>query len=287
MTGFDGVTHREFDAGDDLRLHIEESGDGPPLLLLHGFTGSTETWSPFRPAFDEAYRIIAIDHPGHGRSSAPSDPNRYRLDRFGDDLLRLIDSLSLERVALAGYSMGGRAALRFGINHPDRVAALVLESTTPGIKDSAQRADRRALDELLARDIERDGIDSFVDRWERLPLWDTQRKLPDGNRARLRSQRLVNDPRGLANSLRGAGSGEDAPALESDGAITAPTLIIAGALDSRYVELGRLLERSIPHSRLELVANAGHAVHFEMPEVFADVLHKFLSAIPSADGRWT
>ncbi|MEO7369084.1 MAG: 2-succinyl-6-hydroxy-2,4-cyclohexadiene-1-carboxylate synthase [Gemmatimonadaceae bacterium] len=287
MTGASAVTHGEFDAGDDLRLHVAESGEGPPLILLHGFTGSTESWSPLRSAFDHAYRVIAVDHPGHGRSSIPSNPNRYRLDRFSDDLLRLIDSLSLDRVAVAGYSMGGRAALRFAIGHADRVAALVLESTSPGIKDAAQRVDRRAFDELLANDIERDGIESFVNRWERLPLWDTQRSLSDARRSGLRAQRLFNDPLGMANSLRGAGAGEESPVLDQAARICTPVLIIAGALDSRYVELGRLLERSIPDSRLELVANAGHAVHLEMPEAFAIAVNKFLSRIPSTEDHWT
>ncbi len=287
MTEAEGVTHRDFDAGDDLRLHIAESGEGPPLVLLHGFTGSTETWTPFRTALDQAYRVIAIDHPGHGRSSSPLDPLRYRLDRFGDDLLRLTDFLSLERVALAGYSMGARAALRFAISHGDRVAALMLESPTPGIMDDARRLVRRAFDASLANDIERDGIEQFVSRWERLPIWDTQRNLPDASRAHLRAQRLLNDPRGLANSLRGAGSGEDGPVLDQAAGIRAPVLIIAGALDPRYVELGRLLERSIPGSRLQVVANAGHAVHLEMPDAFTAVMTGFLSTIPSAGGSWT
>lgn len=286
MTGAGAVTHGEFDAGDDLRLHIAESGDGPPLILLHGFTGSTESWSPLRSAFDHAYRVIAIDHPGHGRSSVPTDPNRYRVDRFSDDLLRLIDSLSLERVVVAGYSMGGRVALRFAIGHADRVAGLVLESTTPGIEDSAQRLVRKEFDGLLANDIERDGIEDFVDRWERLPLWDTQRQLPHASRVGLRAQRLLNDPLGLANSLRGAGAGEGLPVLDQAAGLRTPVLIIAGALDTRYVELGRLLERTIPGSRLEPVENAGHAVYLEMPEAFATAVNKFLSTIPSAKGRW-
>lgn len=287
MTVAEAVTHRDFDAGDGLRLHIAESGDGPPLVLLHGFTGSTETWTPFRSKFDTAYRVVAIDHAGHGRSSIPSAAERYRLGRFSDDLVRLIDSLSLDRVSLAGYSMGGRAALKFAIDHGDRVAALVLESTSPGIRDAAQRLDRRAFDASLARDLERDGIEPFVDRWERLPLWDSQRNLSDSTRARLRARRLSNDALGLANSLRGAGSGEDSCVLDQASGIHAPVLLIAGALDSKYVELGRLLERSIPGSRLQVVANAGHAVHLEKPEAFAAATLDFLSTIPSAEGRWT
>ena len=287
MKGGGTVTHRDFDAGNGLVLHIEESGEGPPLVLLHGFTGSTATWSPFRSRLDADYRVIAVDHPGHGRSSAPSNPDRYRLARFSDDLVRLIDYLSVDRVALVAYSFGGRAALRFAIHNADRVAALVLESTTPGIQDSAQRIDRRAYDASLARDIERDGIEGFVDRWEKLGLWDSQRRLPEAVRAGLRAQRLPNNTGGLANSLRGAGSGEDDPVLDEAAGIAAPVLVIAGALDSKYVELGRMLIRSIPGSRLRVVENAGHAVHLENPDVFTALITEFLSAIPSAEGRWT
>jgi 2-succinyl-6-hydroxy-2,4-cyclohexadiene-1-carboxylate synthase len=287
VTTGDSIVDREIDAGDGLTIHLAKSGSGPPLVLLHGFTGSTETWMPLRPKFDHAYRVIAIDQPGHGRTASPSDPSRYDLDRFATDLAAVLDSMSIDRVVMLGYSMGGRAALRFAVDHPDRVAGLVLESTSSGIVDAIQRSERRASDSALADDIERDGIEAFVQRWERLPLWDTQHRLPDSARNQLHQQRLSNNPLGLANSLRGAGAGEEGGMLDAAGGIRAPTLLIAGALDSKYVELGKLLGSSIPDSRLEIVAGSGHTVHLEQPDAFASAIMDFLSTIPSADGRWT
>ena len=274
--------HFDVDAGDDLRLHVAASGNGPALVLLHGFTGSCQTWNFLRPSLDSHYRIVAIDLPGHGRSSSPSDPGRYSLERFAADLATVLDKLELERAAVLGYSMGGRAALRFAIARPDRTSALVLESTSPGISDAAEREERAAGDRELADFIERQGIEAFVSRWERLPLWESQRALPDASRKSLREQRLSNNPLGLANSLRGASVGADLEVLDKAGSITAPALILAGELDTRYVELGRRLARAIPKAELEIVAGCGHAAHLERPEAFTTAVADFLARIRAA-----
>ena len=279
--------HRHIDAGGGLTIHGAESGSGPPIVLLHGFTGSAETWTPLRQKLDSAYRVIAIDQPGHGQSSSPPDPDRYRLDRFASDLAFLLDSLDIERAVVLGYSMGGRAALRFAVDYPRVVAGIVLESTSPGILDPKLRSERRTSDSALADDIERAGMEAFVQRWEALPLWDTQHTLPESAQLQLRQQRLSNDPSGLANSLRGAGAAQEGPMLDSAVGIQGPVLLIAGALDPKYVQLGRLLEKSIRNSRLEIVPNAGHAVHLEQPDAFASAIMNFLSTIQSAASRWT
>jgi 2-succinyl-6-hydroxy-2,4-cyclohexadiene-1-carboxylate synthase len=267
---------RTVDAGDELQLHVALSGDGPPVVLLHGFTGSSETWTPLRAQLDATHRVIALDLPGHGRSSAPEAPARYALDRFADDLARVLDALGVERTALLGYSMGGRAALRAARRHPERIAALVLESTSPGIVDPVVRATRVRADEALADAIERDGVPAFVEWWERLPLWDSQRSLSAQVRANLRAQREANVPRGLANSLRGAGAGVDHSMLDRLADVDVPTLLIAGALDTAYVGHGRQMQRLLPHARLSVVPNAGHAVHLERPELFAAEISAFL-----------
>ena len=272
------VEERHVDVGDGLRLRVVSSGHGAPLLLLHGFAGSAETWTPLRDAIADRFTIHAVDLPGHGRSGAPEQPGRYALARLADDLARMLDALDAETVALLGYSLGARAALRFALDHPARVRVLVLESVSPGIADPAERAERRAADAALADLIEREGIAAFVDRWERLPLWASQAALAEPVRASLRAQRLANLPRGLANSLRGAGAAADPPVVERLATLGAPTLIIAGALDAKYVGLGRIMERSLAHARLSVVEGAGHAVHLEQPEAFAALVAEFLDA---------
>lgn len=275
------MTATDLDVGEGLRLHVERAGDDgqPPLVLLHGFTGSGESWAELAAALRDRWSILTVDLPGHGRSSAPADPARYALPRLADDLARVLDELALDRVALLGYSMGGRAALHFALRHPARLRALVLESTSPGIEEPGARAARVAADESLAASIEREGLEPFVSRWEQLPLWDSQRTLPDAARDRLRAQRLAGSARGLAASLRGAGAGAESSVLDRLAAITAPVLLVAGALDEKYAALAQLMAAQLPWSRLEVVEAAGHAVHLERPAAFARLVADFLTGV--------
>lgn len=271
----------DVDVGDGLRLHVERAGHegGLPLVLLHGFTGSGAIWGELAGSLRDRYPIVTVDLPGHGTSSAPAEPGRYALPRFADDLARVLDALALERVALLGYSMGGRAALHFALRHPARLRALVLESTSPGIEEADARAARVAADESLAASIDRDGLEAFVSRWEQLPLWESQRTLPDAARERLRAQRLAGSARGLAGSLRGAGAGAEPSVLGRLGAIAAPVLLVAGALDAKYVALAQLMATQLPWPRLEVVEAAGHAVHLERPAAFARLVADFLTGV--------
>ena len=251
-----------------------------PLLLLHGFTGAADSWSELIPVLGERRRVVAVSLVGHGSSSAPTDPARYAAPRAAADLLELLDMLQLPRVALLGYSMGGRVALHMALAAPDRVKALVLESASPGIVDDEERAARRMADDALADDIEREGVSAFVARWESLPLWESQRQLDEESRARLRAQRLRSNARGLANSLRGLGSGATMPVRHRlDELAGMPVLLLCGALDTRYVTLARDMEVEIPGAELSVVAGAGHAVHLERPGQFARDVTGFLDRV--------
>lgn len=270
---------------DGVRLEVVESaGDAPdrkrgsiPILLLHGFTGAASTWSELLPELGARRRVIALSLHGHGGSDAPDDAARYAAPRAAADALEVLDMLGIARVALLGYSMGARVALHTALAAPERVAALVLESGSPGISDDAERARRRAADEALAADIERGGVEAFVDRWERLPLWASQRQLSAPTRERLRAQRLAGSARGLANSLRGLGAGATAPVHGRMGELAnVPTLLICGALDEKYVELAREMSDVLPRSTLHVVEGAGHAVHLERPRELLGAVEDFL-----------
>lgn len=261
-----------------LALNIETQGQGRPVVLLHGFTGCAANWSAHSAVFAQRFRVIAVDLPGHGAAEAPADPARYRMERCVDDLRALFDALALERVNLLGYSMGGRVALHFAAAHPGRLEKLVLESASPGLADAAERAARVQSDEALARFIEENGVEAFVKRWEALPLFASQWRLPEAARAALRAQRLRGDPRGLANSLRGLGTGVQSPLWERLPTLTTPTLLIAGELDAKFAEIARAMAERLPAARLELVADAGHSVHLEQPAAFNKSVVDFLIA---------
>lgn len=256
---------------------VDVCGDGPAVVLLHGFTGTADMWLPFLPVL-EPFRVLRVDLLGHGRSDCPDDPERYRMEEAVADIFALLDRLGIGTFAPVGYSMGGRVALRLALADPNRCWALVLESASPGITDPDERRRRIASDEELAGLVEREGIEAFVRVWESLPLWASQQRLSEPVRAALRAQRLKQRPEGLAGSLRGLGAGRDEPVLERLGELGAlPVLLITGSLDEKYVALARRMVSLLPNGSWQNIPNAGHAVHLEEPEIFATVLSDFLS----------
>jgi 2-succinyl-6-hydroxy-2,4-cyclohexadiene-1-carboxylate synthase len=194
-----------------IEMHGLVAGSGPALLLLHGCTGSSETWRPFLPQLAAHRRVIAPDLIGHGRTVAPADAVRYRMDECVADVLGLLDRLGVEGFATLGYSLGGRVALHLALAVPERVRALIVASASPGIANAEERAERARSDQTVAELIEREGIAAFVERWETQPLFASLRSLPAEVRARLRAERLRQRPCGLANSLRGMDAGAMEP----------------------------------------------------------------------------
>jgi 2-succinyl-6-hydroxy-2,4-cyclohexadiene-1-carboxylate synthase len=261
-------------AVNGVRLNAEMSGEGPALLLLHGFTGSAATWAPFRASWP-GFTLVAVDLPGHGGSACAPDRGRYGMESCVEDLLALLDHLRIEKAAVLGYSMGGRVALHLAASAPG-AEALILESASPGIEDPQERAERRKSDEALASAIEAGGVEAFVDRWEALPLFASQTRLPPAVREGLRRQQLGNSAAGLASSLRGMGAGAQAPLWDRLPELRVPALLIAGGLDEKYCGLARRMAAALPNARLEVVPEAGHAVHLEQPESFASAATRFL-----------
>jgi 2-succinyl-6-hydroxy-2,4-cyclohexadiene-1-carboxylate synthase len=251
-----------------IALNVECGGSGEPLVLLHGFMGSASTWADHRRAFDERYSTVAVDLPGHGLSDAPADPARYRMERLVADLAAVFDRCQLNSAHLLGYSMGGRVALHFAVAYPHRVRSLVLESASPGLADPAERRARIGSDEALAQRLERDGLAAFVEAWERLPLFASQERLPEPIRADLRAQRLHNSVPGLANTLRGLGTGVQSPLWDRLPDVQTPTLLIVGALEAKFAAINRDIANAMPCAQLVIVPDAGHSVHLEQPAIF-------------------
>ena len=265
---------------DGLDFWAEVEGSGPPLVLLHGFTGSRTTWFDFVPVAAKEFTTIAIDHIGHGRTASPASVERYRMARTVDDLVEVVRALGHERAIWLGYSLGGRTALQVACRHPEAVAALVTEGASVGLPTDAERGARIEADERLAQMIEQDGLEAFVDHWESISLWDSQQQtLSESQRAALRQQRLAQRGAGLANSLRGMGTGSQSWLGDQLSEISVPVLLTAGRLDTKYVQIAEEMASAIPDSRVRIIEGGGHAAHLEQPQAFNSVVMEFLREV--------
>ena len=258
------------------RYHVEIGGAGVPLVLLHGFSGDASTWRAVAERLADCCQCFAIDLLGHGRSDAPADAASYRMESVAADIVDLLDELKLTKPNLLGYSMGGRLALFIALHHPERIGGLMLESASPGLADDGARAARRRRDLRLAEMIEKDGIAPFVAAWESLPLWTSQSAAQIGAQ---RTQRMSNSALGLANSLRGMGTGAQPNLWEKLPNLTAPTCLIVGEYDEKFLQTNQLMAAAMPKASLSVIPAAGHNTHLENPDAFCRTLLSFLQRL--------
>lgn len=254
----------------------EIHGDGRPVVLLHGFTGSSVSWNHLIGSRPSGYQFITVDLPGHGRTKG----KRVRtMEACVDDLNHLFQHLELERFILLGYSMGGRTALSYATMFPKNLSALILESASPGLADADRRAERKANDEKLANWIEEEGLTAFVDYWEDIPLFHTQKQLSKKVQTAIRSERLAQSEIGLASSLRGMGTGSQLSNWEKLHTLKIPVLLLAGEWDEKFIAINQEMEQKLPQAELKIFPAAGHALHIENPALFKETVLAFAKNI--------
>ena len=261
--------------GDGVGLAVERTGEGPPFLMVHGFTGTKEDFADHAPRFAEHSQVVLFDHRGHGASEKPNDVVAYSLDRLAADTLEVADALGLERFTLLGHSMGGMVARRLVLAHPERVDALVLMDTSPGAPpgidpDQAKLAGQVALTEGMAvlRGIldEANVLGSKADqrvRRERLGYVEfAARKwaamAPEAYAAL--SRELTRQP----------------DQLDAMRAIACPTLVVVGAEDEVFLPGAHAMVAAIPGADLVVVPDAGHSPQFENPDAYFAAVDAFV-----------
>ena len=162
---------------------------------------------------------------------------------------------------------------------------MLLEGASGGIEDEVEREARVLADRTLAKRIEEEGVGWFVDYWESQEMFASQTRLDDETRLRLRRQRLGNRVTGLANSLRGMGTGEQLTIYGQLSGFQKPALFLAGEEDRKFVEMGRRMSGLTPKGRFESISDAGHCAHLENPQQFREKVFDFLEALESAPRR--
>ncbi len=264
--------------------------DNPPLILLHGFMQTGASWEAFAQQFADVFYVVAPDLVGHGKTTLASlDERAFTFEGALDQVLTIVAALQARgnqtKPILYGYSMGGRIAEIAATTYPGCFSALLLESAGLGPEDEEERL---VMADKVRAHIDRlqEGMEAFVDFWEQLPLFETQRALPEVLRVALREERLANNPIALALCLSQAGQyrmENMRPALDE---LNLPTLFLAGGADVRYSEMVRklamadLFKRDKPGvTNYAVIPEAGHNVHVEACDELVAVVTTFLKEV--------
>lgn len=264
-------------AHDEPVLHVEESGEGPLLVLAHGFAGSARNFRPQVRALRDAWRVRTYDARGHARSEAPENPARYDLAALVDDLGRVLGAPEREAAVIGGLSMGAAVALHFALQfalaRPSRARALVL-AAWPADRDDPEA---RAFGVAFADAIDREGLEAAGETY----AWGPRSGLDPAGARLVRQGFLEHPPHALAAILRGVlarlpSTAELVPRLEE---VRVPVLLIAGDGDAAAIEASRALAAGLPDARLEVIADAGHVVNLAQPGRFNAVLREFLDGL--------
>ena len=218
------------------QICFEVHGSGEPLVLLHGFSGSSQDWLPTLHLWDSRFQFIIPDLRGHGRSAALT--TNFRHDDAAVDVLALLDLLGIKKVNGVGISGGGNVLLHLATMQQDRIRAMVLVSATSHFPEQARAIMRNYRDSLPPQE------------WERL------RRTHPGGDGQIESI--------LASVQAFADSNDDLQFTPADLAtISARAWIVQGDRDPLYpVEISREMARSIPNAQLSIVPGGGHGPVF-------------------------
>ncbi|MFC7063921.1 2-succinyl-6-hydroxy-2,4-cyclohexadiene-1-carboxylate synthase [Halobacillus seohaensis] len=253
---------------------IEDNGESNiPLVFLHGFTGSSHTFDEVISSLPPSVRTITIDMPGHGETG---ELGITTMEQFSRDLSVLLNKLGLSKIDLVGYSMGGRAALSFAMLYPGYIDKLILESASPGLVSSEQQLARQAKDQAFINKLQSQGVEAFINDWEQVPLFHTQRKLSEEVQQRIRRERLSHTAVGLSQSLEGMGTGKQPSWWNQLPDLNKEVLLIVGQQDEKFVQLNQEMDKQLPQSTYSEVKGVGHAIHVEEPRIFAKIVEEFV-----------
>lgn len=262
--------------GMDFHYEVFNARMEETVVLLHGFTGSTKTWHEVVEQMPTTKRIILIDLIGHGHTASPKQLHFYTMKEQVELLEAFFNWKGLQSFSLVGYSMGGRVALAYAMKYPARIKKLVLESASPGLESLEDREARMESDQLLASRIEEAGVETFVDYWQDIPLFKSQKKLSEAQQKAIRQERLQQSAIGLANSLRGMGTGRQKSYWRELSNFEKPVVLLSGELDKKFIKKAEQMAALFPQCDHQTILGVGHAIHVENPQSFATIVKEQL-----------
>lgn len=243
-----------------VKIHYEVHGNGPAILLSHGYSATARMWDGQIDALSRDRSLILWDMRGHGESDYPENPALYSEAETVGDMAAILDAAGADRAVIGGLSLGGYMSLAFQRTHPERVRALLIVDTGPGYRNDEARQGWNDNALKTAARFERDGL---------APL---QRGSAERARAQHRSAS------GLVHAARGMLTQRDARVIESLPAIQVPALVVVGSEDAPFLKAADYMASRIPHAQKVVIAGAGHAANIDQPELFNRAIVGFLAA---------
>jgi pimeloyl-ACP methyl ester carboxylesterase len=256
-----------------VNFNLQVSGDGHPLVLVHGFPLNSNMWAPQLGGLASSARVIAPDLRGHGGSEVVPGP--YSMDLLADDCASLLETMGVdEPVTLCGLSMGGYVAFSFFRRHPKRLRALILAATRAGADSPEGKAGR----EQAAATAQTQGTGAIMNNMLAKVLAPSTNSENPALSGRVRQIMEGNSLESYVGDLLGMRDRQDSTPTLSQ--IDIPTLILHGAEDQLIPSSeAETMHRAIDGSQLRILPSSGHLLNLEEPEQFNLAVEEFLGAV--------
>ena len=270
---------------DGINLYFEETGSGTPVIFVHEYAGDMRSWETQMRHFGQRYRAISYNARGFPPSDVPSSPSSYSQFRATDDILAVLDHLSIEKAHIVGLSMGGFATLHFGFRHPGRAISLTVAGCGYGAEPGqSERFKSEAA--TIAETLKRDGMEKFAARYAYGPTRVQYENRDPRGFAEFARQLAEHSALGMANTQLGVQA--ERPSLyelvDQMKALTVPTLILTGDEDWPCLQPALLMKQHIPTAALSVMPNSGHTINIEDPDQFNHLVGNFIVQVDC--GRW-
>jgi pimeloyl-ACP methyl ester carboxylesterase len=245
-----------------VHLHYETYGEGPAILLSHGYSATSEMWRTQIEPLSLRHRLVIWDMRGHGLSDYPDDPSAYSEEATVADIAALLDAVGADRAIVGGLSLGGYMSLAFHRVHSNRVRALLIIDTGPGFKNDEARERWNQRSQEYASRFEKEGLGYLRSLTPEMAM-STHRSAD-----------------GLIRAARGMLIQRDDRVIRSLPGIHVPSLIIVGANDTPFLPAAEYMTAKIPHATKVVIPDAGHSSNIDQPERFNQALLQFIERLP-------
>ena len=270
---------------DGVELFFETTGSGTPIVFVHEFAATSQSWEPQVRHFSRMHQTITVNARGYPPSSVPPDASSYSQNRAVADILTVMDHLKIKQAHIVGLSMGAFATLHFGLQHPDRALSLCVAGCGYGAEPE-QREKFRAEAQASANILLQQGMQAFVDNYAHGPTRVQFERADPRGFAQFKKEFAEHSALGSANTQLGVQ--RERPSLYSLkdelSKLNVPTLIVNGDEDWPCLAPGLMLKQTIPTAALAMIPNCGHTMNLEASTEFNHLLENLIKHASS--GRW-